>query len=392
MILEVTTSKITFYENMIIYQRTIEAKIRTLLDSGKIILIFGPRQSGKTTLAKRLIESYGDSGKYFSCESNFVRNKLIMGEPELLLELFADGTKIIVLDEAQTVENIGKILKVFYDTYPGRQIIATGSSSFDLANKVIEPLTGRTFEFTLYPLSLSEIEKTTHKKTKDEDIEEYIVYGMYPGIRGAQTDREKYATLTNIATNYLYKDIYALENIRKPKLLEDILKLVASQVGSIVSITELAKTLVCSKDTVERYITFLEQAYVIKRLYVYTESKRGELRRPFKIFFTDLGIRNAFLPNLDPIPEREDKGALFENFVFTEFLKQNASLDFPPRMYFWRTDRGLEIDFLLKKGASTKAYECKYTEEYVPFNLFKKRYPNAETHIITRNTILDFFT
>ncbi len=362
-----------------IFKRKLEDRIKPLLFKGKAILIFGPRQAGKTTLAKKIVEEYGEKGLYLNCELMDVRSAMQEGRPELLKNLIGNK-KIVVLDEAQTVMNIGFILKVFIDTYKDVQIIATGSSSFDLANKINEPLTGRSFEFTLYPLSTEEIELTT--PTKDKFFE-LLRLGNYPSVV-AENDKDLAINiLRNITTNYLYKDIYIFENIKNPTIFENLLKLLAHQIGQMVSVNELSKTLGISRLTVDKYLRLLEQSYVIKRVNSFNTNQRNELKKSFKIYFIDLGVRNAVIDSFGLVEDRADKGFLFENYIFMELLKRE-SLDFwATKIYFWRTKEQIEVDFVLNKNEEIKAYECKWSNQEVVFNKFLALYSKAKTKVIS---------
>ncbi len=370
---------------MLIFQRKIEEQISKNIGSGKILLIFGPRQAGKTTLAKKLLAKHGNPAAYFNCEEMSVREHLVVGVSKKLRELVGDH-KLVVLDEAQTVENIGAILKLFVDTYPGIQIIATGSSSFDLANKINEPLTGRAFAFTLLPLSLEEIRSA---QTVDRNMLHTLMrFGSYPGVVAESDVSQKEQILKNITTSYLYKDIFTFEKIKSPLHFETLLKLLAHQVGSVVSTNELAQSLSISRPTVEKYIRLLEQAYVIRRVHSFSRNKRNELRRSFKVFFLDCGVRNAIINDLSQVDTRTDKGFVFEQFVFTELLKTANLETFGPNIQFWRTWKGLEIDFILDRARDLRAYECKLGNEEVSFKQFKKLYPDAQTEVVRPETLL----
>ncbi|MEK7538722.1 MAG: ATP-binding protein [Patescibacteria group bacterium] len=373
---------------MLIFKRLIEQNIKNSLFKGKAILIFGPRQAGKTTLAKKLLGEYGAEDAYFNCELTEVRAALRVGAPEKLKNLIGEK-KIIVLDEAQTVENIGSILKTFIDTYPEVQIIATGSSSFDLANKINEPLTGRSFEFTLYPLSLAEL-KNNSLNVNQEQLYEYLSVGLYPGIIAEKDKKLKESILKNITTNYLYKDIFTFESIKSPQVFEDLIAMLAFQMGQLISVNELAKSLGVSRFTVEKYIKLLEQAYVIKKVRAFSKNKRNEIKKSFKLYFIDMGIRNAVVQNIShDMTTRADRGFLLENLFFMELLKNNINESFPPQVYFWRNTKGYEVDFVLEDKGIIHAYECKWNEqEQVVFSVFKKSYPNAEIDVVTPNKLI----
>lgn len=370
---------------MIIFNRDIEPKIKELLFKRRAILIFGPRQAGKTTLAKKLIEEFGDDGGYYNCEEEVNRKNFKLGEPDRL-KSFLGEKKIVVFDEAQTIQNIGSILKVFIDKYPDVQIIATGSSSFDLANKINEPLTGRSFEFLLYPLSLAEIKK--NKKVTRDDLLEYMRLGMYPAVAGEEKKEIRENLLKNITTNYLYKDVYIFESIRNPELFENMLRMLAIQTGQLISVNEIANSLRTSRTTVEKYLRLLEQSYIIKKITSFSNNYRNELKKAFKIYFLDLGIRNILADNLDPMDKRLDKGFVLENMFFLELVKKFSLDTFPPNIFFWRTVEKMEIDFIVRKNQEIKAYECKWTKEQVPSSIFKKYYPKATFEVVSLEDFL----
>ena len=356
------------------------------LFKGRAILILGPRQAGKTTLSKKILESFGEKGGYFNCELLAVRKHFVFGEPDSLLNLVGDK-KIAVFDEAQTIENIGVMLKTFIDTYPDIQIIATGSSSFDLANKINEPLTGRAFEFILMPLSLSEIRKTIG--ISKVSLMDYMRLGTYPAVVGETNPNIKEDLLKNLTTNYLYKDIFIFEAIKSPKVLENLLKALALQLGGTVSINELSQTLGISRATVEKYLRLLEQAFVIFRLPSFSRNLRTELKKVFKVYFFDLGVRNAVVDDISPVEDRPDKGVIFENMFIVERMKRGLLETLPPKMAFWRTRTGLEIDLIEDKNGLISAYECKWKKDNFSFGEFLKKYPKASVKIVTPETVLE---
>lgn len=372
---------------MIIFQRTIEARIRDSLFKGRMLSILGPRQSGKTTLVKKLIKEFSGQGAYYDCQLADIRKFFVVGKPDLLLSLVA-GKKIVIFDEAQTIQDIGTILKVFHDTYEDTQIIATGSSSFDLSNKINEPMTGRIFEFILLPLSLAEIK--TSKHITESDLCEYMLYGTYPAVVAETSIDIKKTILKNIATQYLYKDVFIFEAIRNPQVFENLLKLLALQIGSLVSINELAIHLGVSRSVIQRYLRLLEQSFIIKTIHSFSNNSRTELKKAFKVFFLDTGVRNALVDIEKALPDRVDKGFIFENFFMSERIKDgNNSHIFSPELMFWRTRKGFEIDVIEKKGADIIAYECKWNDKNVSFTQFLKKYPNAHTEVITPNDLLN---
>lgn len=371
---------------MKIFKRDLEEKITPVLFKGKLVVILGPRQSGKTTLAKKIINEYGEDGEYYDCQIADVRAHFVLGEPDKLLPL-TKMKKIVVFDEAQTIQNIGSILKAYHDTYPEIQIIATGSSSFDLANKIKEPMTGRAYEFTLLPLSLNEI-TSAYPDFCEADLFNIMQFGSYPATIAAETIEDKLFSIRNIATNYLYKDIFVFEVIRNPKIFEDLLKMLALQIGSTVSINELSQGLGVTRATVNRYLRLLEQSFIIKRIYSFSNNPRNEIKKGFKIFFLDIGVRNALVDIVSSMPERSDKGVIFENFFVSERMKKGSLEIFPPEIMFWRTRTGQEIDVIEKNGPNISAFECKWKDVVSAPKQFLKAYPNVTFVPVNINNIL----
>src|SRR3989338_1923793 len=370
---------------MLIFRRDIENKIRPHLAGKGMVVILGPRQSGKTTLAKRLLEHMGESGPYFNGEHAEVRNHFVLGEPDALLSLVGDK-KIVVFDEAQTIENIGKILKVFYDAHPHVKVIATGSSAFDLANKIREPLTVRAFEYMLYPLSLREARTVSEMTPKL--LDELMIFGSYPAVVAAPSPERKREEIKNIATNYLYKDVFTFEAIRNPKAFEDLLTHLAYRLGNTISTNDLSKELGITQVTVEKYIRLLEQSFVIKRVYSFARNYANELKKSYKVYFLDLGVRNALVGGLEGGASDPERGLLFESFFFTELLKYDTGEPFPPKTYFWRTRDKKEIDFIRVDGRSLHAYECKLTSQTDDFKTFLKHYPESTARVVTPDDLL----
>lgn len=369
---------------MLIFQRKITEQILSRIKNHGLIIILGPRQAGKTTLVKNLLKTLNHEDAYFNCELNEVRRTFVLGDPKPLRTLIGDH-KVVAFDEAQTITNIGKILKIFHDTYPDIKVIATGSSAFDLANKIREPLTGRADEFMLYPLSLAEIGQTLTMNKRL--FQELLQYGTYPAVATASTPAKKEMEIKRIATNYLYKDIFTFEALRNPKSFEDLVTHLATRSGNIIHTSDLAREVGIAPKTTESYIRLLEQAFVIKRVYSFARNYANELKKSYKIFFIDNGVRNVFA-NLPKNDNTTYLGTSFEALIFSEFLKKDTLTNFPPRTYFWRTTGKQEIDFVRIKDTAINAYEVKYSHTNVAFTLFKKHYPTASTHIITPESIL----
>lgn len=373
---------------MLVFKRNIQEKIESILFRGDIVVLYGPRQAGKTTLSKSILEKYKDNGQYYDCQIAEVRKHFVVGEPDKLLEM-VKGKKIVVFDEAQTIVNIGTILKVFHDTYKhlGVQVIATGSSSFDLANKIVEPMTGRAVEFNLLPLSISEV-RSVKKDLDLKDIYDMMLYGSYPAVVASGTVDEKELSIKKIATNYLYKDIFILESIKNSKAFEDILKMLALQIGQMVSTAEISRAVGVSRATVDKYIRLLELSFIVKRVYSFSNNSRTELKKAYKVFFLDLGVRNAIVDIITKVEDRGDRGAIFENFFMTEILKEEYLKNFPGEIMFWRTRTGLEIDFIIKSGQELKAVECKWKDTEVSFREFLKKYKKAKVEVVTPESFL----
>jgi hypothetical protein len=374
---------------MLIFQRENYIPIIEKLFKNKIIIIYGPRQAGKTTLCKEIQKKYPDS-KILSCDDPNVANNL---EPKSAEELkrYFNNQKLIIIDEAQRVENIGLTLKIIVDNFSDIQVIATGSSSFDLANKINEPLTGRNWKFYLFPLSLKELSLAYGEKLKDM-MSNLLVFGSYPEV--ISTSENKKEILKNLASDYLYKDLLSYEGIRKPKVLFDLLRLLALNVGNEVSYNKLASDLSISRETVRSYIGILEQAFIVFTLPPLHKHKSKEISRLNKIYFYDNGIRNALLDNFEPTEKRNDVGVLFENFFMAEKMKQHYYRNYENKMYFWRTKQGQEIDLVeeYRGGEEYKIFECKWQErtQKIP-PMWKKEYSNFETKLIHQGNIIDYF-
>ena len=371
-----------------IIKRTLENTINQWLFKGKIIILYGPRQVGKTTLVKEIANKHGSKNSYINCES--IDNKVALEDhnPERLKKFLGDGN-FFILDEAQKVKNIGTTLKLLIDTYPDIQIIATGSSSFDLSNKINEPLTGRALEFILYPLSYQEISLTSGARDAKASLPHLLRFGAYPALFGT-SDEEATTLLQTIASQYLYKDLFDFEDIRKPDLLLKLLQLLSFQVGSEVSIHEIATKLEVSTKIVSRYIDLLEKAFVIFRLTPLSRNPRNEIGKKQKIYFYDLGIRNSLIQRLVPLDIRDDVGALWENFCIVERKKKNQYALRYTNQYFWRSLSGKEVDYVEESEGKIHGYEFKWSAStYKIPALFIDTY-KADVTIITKDSFEDF--
>lgn len=369
-------------------KRMIQEKIEAKLFQGRIIVIYGTRRVGKTTLWKALLEKFDDT-LYLNCDEPDIREALTHKTSTELIR-FIGKKKIILIDEAQRVLDIGITLKLLVDTAPDIQIIATGSSSFDLANRISEPLTGRKYEFFLFPLSLQEIETSSSPMEAKRVIDDLLVYGSYPMIYIDFTDR--ITKLKELIGGYLFHDILTYETLRRPELLDRILKALALQIWSEVSYTEIANLVWTDKNTVSRYIELLEKTFVIFRLPSFARNLRNELKKAQKIYFVDLGIRNAILGNFTPMDSRTDTGALWENYCISERRKYLLDSEIHATMYFWRTQTQQEIDYIEEKDWMLRAFEYKYrsAKAKIP-KIFSETYPDSIFRIITKETALDIY-
>jgi predicted AAA+ superfamily ATPase len=340
-------------------KRYLEDKISESLNNQKILLIYGARQVGKTTLVKHLLDTQRST--YLNGDFLDDREKL-RTMTRTMVEKFSD-TQLLVIDEAQNIPDIGMKLKLLYDTLPNLKIIATGSSSFELSNKTSEPLTGRHIAYTMFPVALCERQETV--------LEEALVYGMYPDVVVQATINKKREVISHIAQSYLFKDVLNIEYIQNPKSLEYLLKALAAQIGNEVSAYELSNTLDMNAKTVEKYLDILEKLFIVFPLYPFTSKVRKSITKKRKYYFYDVGIRNAVLGDFSSIENRMDKGALWENFVIVERMKMNAYLNKNPQYYFFRTYKGEEIDLIEKYDADIFGFECKYSFRNIRGNIRK---------------------
>lgn len=347
-----------------IIQRTVADRLeRSLLDTKTVTLLYGPRQAGKTTLIQQTTQD-NKKAAYFLGDDLFVQDVWSKNEQSVLRRAVADST-ILVVDEAQRIPNIGLSAKIVVDTMPVK-LVLTGSSSFELANTVGEPLTGRTSTFFLYPLSWVELQEKYRTTRPEIALEELLTFGMYPRVHTLTTQEERIAYLVEYTNNYLTKDILMLADVRKPKKVIDLLTLLALQVGNEVRIMELAEKLELSKLTVERYLDVLEKMFVIVNLHGFSRNLRNEVTKTSKYYFVDVGVRNAILRNFSPLRVRTDVGALFENWFVIERMKQYANAGKTANFYFWRTYEQQEIDLIEECDGALTAYECKWSEKKSP--------------------------
>jgi len=373
--------------NVMIVPRAIQPAIEKALFKGKVLVLYGARQVGKTTLIRAIQARFPTDSVYLSCDEPDIR--LALSErTSTELRLLLGNRKLVLIDEAQRVKNIGLTLKLLVDNFPDIQVIATGSSSFDLSNDISEPLTGRKIELLLHPLSVSELAAGETSLEVSRSLEHYMRYGMYPAVA---TSDDPAPVVSEIAKSYLYKDILEYQTVKNPDLLHRLLQALALQIGGEVSFNELAALLRIDKATVARYTSLLEQGYVIFHLPPFSRNLRKELGKQRKIYFYDLGVRNALINNFNPLEQRQDVGALWENFFVSERLKALHNRQRYPNTYFWRTYDGKEIDYLEEEAGSLTGFECKWKDEtWRAPQAFLQAYPGSQVHLATRSNYLQY--
>lgn len=359
-----------------------------LARSRKIMLIYGPRQAGKTTLVKSFEKESGLRALYISADLSKNENLLMQRDLKVYSDL-TEGYQLLIIDEAQRVPDIGLVLKIMYDEMPHLRVIATGSSSFDIANSASEPLTGRKRIFHLLPLSLEEISGEMNKYELDQQLENLLIYGSYPEVYTSSPNQKK-EILEDISESYLFKDVLQLTTVKYITKIRDLLRLIAFQVGQQVSIHELTNKLGINRETVERYIDLLEKAFVIFRLPAFSRNPRREVSKMDKIYFYDNGIRNILIDNLKPLDYRMDIGNLWENFVVAERRKQILNCRKNVHSYFWRTYSGTEIDYVEETDTGITGYEIKLNKDKYRIPKAWKTEYNGGLKLINRKSYLDF--
>ncbi len=339
--------------------RELENVIKSRLNSGKAIVLLGPRQTGKTTLLTKIASGIGDF-LLLDCDEILIRERLEDANFENLKQLIS-GHQLVFIDEAQRVKNIGLSLKIITDRIKDVQLLVSGSSSLEIANEINEPLTGRKWEYLLLPISWHEFRKYNGYLKARQQLEQRLIYGMYPDVINRSGNEE--AVLKQLSSSYLYKDLLTVQTIRKPELLPRLLRALALQLGNEVSNNELANLLRVNKDTIASYIDLLEKAFIIFRLEPLSRNLRNEISSNRKIFFYDNGIRNALISNYNPLSLRQDTGALWENFLISERYKYLMNKQVAANAYFWRTTQQQEIDYIEDRGGKIYAYEFKWNEK-----------------------------
>lgn len=376
---------------MYILQKHLD-NLRSALTPGKAVIVYGARRTGKTTLVKQFLRDVDEPYLLVSGEDITVQGYLASQSVEKLCA-FVGANRLLVVDEAQKVPNIGANLKLIIDHISGIRIIATGSSSFDLARAVGEPLTGRKTTLRLYPLAQLEIGQIEERHQTDANLESRLIYGSYPEVVLTNDNRAREQYLREIVASYLYKDVLELDGIRHSSKISRLLQLMAFQVGKEVSYTELGTSLGMSKNTIERYLDLLEKAFVIQKLSGFSRNLRSEITKNSRYYFLDNGVRNALVNNFNALELRNDVGELWENYLVIERLKRQEYLVEQANNYFWRTYTRKEIDLVEERAGKLFGYEMKWgAARAKPPKEWLEAYPNATWQLINRQNYLELIT
>jgi len=353
------------------------------LFKGKAFIIFGPRQTGKTTFVEQLLARVNKKTLYLNGDDADVRETLAKPNASQLVQILGDY-EVLFLDEAQRINEVGLLIKIIVDRFKGIQVIATGSSAFELSGKINEPLTGRKYEMMLLPLSYAELVSATDFITEERSIAQRLIYGAYPEVINDPQNAEEHLKL--LADSYLYKDLFALEEVKKPLLFEKIVKALALQIGSEVNFSELAQLVKADQKTVDKYVSLLEKSFVVFTLPAFSGNVRNEIKKNKKIYFYDTGIVNAITRNFNSLNNRNDVGALFENYMIAERMKFLHQNQLEADCFFWRTTQQQEIDYVEKSESKFLAVEFKWNEKSknkIP-TTFTQAYPEAEALILSK--------
>lgn len=364
--------------------------IKRLIKTKKSVILYGPRQVGKTTLAKSIIEKIGLKTLFINADDK-IYNDVLSSQDLNKIDGLISGYQLIFIDEAQKIENIGINMKLIIDSHPEIRILATGSSSFDLSNKVSEPLTGRVWTYTLFPISCEELIDESSEFECNRDLENHLLYGSYPELFRYKNLKDKVAYLKQLTNSYLYKDILEYADIKYADKINKLLRLIALQIGSEVSLSELGNSLDISKETVVRYLDLLEKSFVIYTLRGFSRNLRKEVTKMNKIYFIDLGVRNSIIENFNSLELRNDCGALWENFLIIERMKKNQYHQNFVSPYFWRLNTGAEMDYIEDGDGKLIAYEFKFGKKNSKSKeSWLKNYPGSTFKLINQKNYLDF--
>jgi uncharacterized protein len=369
--------------------RSIYDKVHERLNPGKAVIIFGPRQAGKSTIMEEIARTSNFKIRRLDCDDATIRMRLEIQNLPNLQNVVGDA-ELLLIDEAQRVKNIGLTLKIIIDQIKNVRILVSGSSAFELANQINEPLTGRKWEFMLLPFSVQEMCIFHGEFEESQRISQRLLFGMYPEV--VQNPSQERQILTQLAGSYLYKDVFNFQDLRRPELLDKLLKALALQVGHEVSYNNLATIVSSDFSTAQRYLDILEKAFIIFRLPSYSQNLRNELKKSRKYYFWDCGIRNAIIGDFRPLELRNDVGGLWENFLVAERMKRNFYSEFYGKSYFWRTAQQQEIDYLEEIDGGLRTFEFKWGAAKggsQPIT-FKNAYPNSTFLSVNRTNYLDF--
>lgn len=364
--------------------------LQKLLKKGKVIVIYGPRRVGKTTLVDNFIKNTKLKCKFVSGDNIETKNVFSSQSLETIGK-YIEGYELIAIDEAQRILNVGLGLKILVDNFPDIFVVITGSASLDLSYKVGEPLVGRKYTYHLYPLWIGELSEKKNLYELSQEKEDRMIFGSYPEVLTAKTDHEKVQILEENVSSYLFKEIIDIEHIGNTKILLDLLKLIAFQVGNEVSLTELGKSLGIDKKTVQRYLCLFEQSFILYNLRGYSRNLRKEVTRKSKYYFWDNGVRNAVIKNFNNLNTRDDIGALWENYLVVERLKKQEYKQIYSNNYFWRTWEGQEIDWVEERGGKLFGFEFKWKSKKIKAPAqWLGAYSNASFEVITQDNFLEF--
>lgn len=372
--------------------RVLLEKLKDSSQPGKVVVLYGPRQVGKTTLLKKYLESVSEPLAFYNGE-DLETQKLFTVQSIAKYKSLLSGKELLVLDEAQKIENVGLNLKLIVDHLPNLKIVASGSSSFDLAKQVGEPLTGRKCTLILFPLSQIELGAVEDLLETRSKLEERLIYGAYPKVLVTDGFPQKQDILRELVSSYLYKDIFELNGLRRSKKIVDLLTLLAFQIGKEVSLSELGGNLSMNKDTVARYLDLLEQTFVLINIRGFSRNLRKEVTKNSRYYFYDTGVRNALIGNFNSLDRRNDVGMLWENYIVIERLKKQAYQEIHANNYFWRTYDQKEIDWVEEREGKLFGYEIKWKEEKTKApRVWLETYNNASFEVINQENYLDFIT
>ena len=372
--------------------RLIQKDIINHLQPNKVVVIYGPRRVGKTTLIQEINKKFFNKTLFVNGDDISIQSYL--GSQNLeKLKSFVGKTPLLIIDEAQTIPKIGLNLKIMVDNIPNLKIIATGSASFDLSQQIGEPLVGRKWQFELYPISQLELLKYENPFESTTKLESRLIYGSYPEVVTASSNIKKGEILKEILDGYLFKDILLFEGLRKSAKLVQILKLIAFQIGREVSLRELAQHTELNSATVARYLDLLEKVFIIRRLSGFRRNLRTEVTKTSRYYFIDNGVRNILINNLNQLSDRSDVGELWENYLYVERLKKREYKKIYANEYFWRTHTQNEVDLVEERNGKLHGFEFKWGKKYSKkYRLFAETYNNANCSLINRDNYLDFIT